>query len=313
MILYDERKHLNLDTHPHGGTRRFKEIDFSKAEQLEIQRIFKSNRNAFVFESCKFKNLDLSWIKEFSCELQFIECAFKNNSNFENIHFKNNVSFEKSEFNGITNFKNAIFIEDAIFSKIKTTGQNGNFIFSTNGQEVNKNADNYYKRLTSFEYAVFNTEVSFLKRDFGENVTFQWAKFLNKFWFTETKIGLKSNFHMLEFSDEYIQDIDKCYRILCNMLIEQGSDIAATVIKEYEKKAFDIAENGKLKFLEPTQDENNEKKWLNTKDAADFLGQEVSTLAQWRYQQKGPKFTKIAGTRQIRYLKSDLDDFLSNK
>lgn len=43
--------------------------------------------------------------------------------------------------------------------------------------------------------------------------------------------------------------------------------------------------------------------------AADYLARKVSTLRQWRFLSKGPKYYKCGG-RSIVYLKEDLDAFL---
>ena len=50
---------------------------------------------------------------------------------------------------------------------------------------------------------------------------------------------------------------------------------------------------------------------MKTKDAAEYLGVEPTTMATWRSKKAGPKYT---GSRKlIRYLKSDLDDYLDSK
>jgi excisionase family DNA binding protein len=47
---------------------------------------------------------------------------------------------------------------------------------------------------------------------------------------------------------------------------------------------------------------------LRTAEAAAFLNVQPSTLEQWRWNGKGPRFVKIG--RSVRYRQSDLDDFL---
>lgn len=42
--------------------------------------------------------------------------------------------------------------------------------------------------------------------------------------------------------------------------------------------------------------------------AADYLGMQVSTLRQWRFLSRGPRYLKIG--RNVRYLQADLDAFL---
>ena len=48
---------------------------------------------------------------------------------------------------------------------------------------------------------------------------------------------------------------------------------------------------------------------LTETDAADRLGLKVATLRAWRHQGKGPTFVRLG--RAIRYLASDIDEFLS--
>ena len=48
-----------------------------------------------------------------------------------------------------------------------------------------------------------------------------------------------------------------------------------------------------------------EVEFLTTSEAAKCLGIQASTLHQWRYLKKGPKFTRI-GSRTIRYHYKDL-------
>ncbi|MEO7270425.1 MAG: helix-turn-helix domain-containing protein [Vicinamibacterales bacterium] len=47
---------------------------------------------------------------------------------------------------------------------------------------------------------------------------------------------------------------------------------------------------------------------LTEADAADRLGLKVATLRAWRHQHRGPVFVRLG--RAIRYLASDVDDFL---
>ena len=51
---------------------------------------------------------------------------------------------------------------------------------------------------------------------------------------------------------------------------------------------------------------NNEA--LTEADAASRLGLKVATLRAWRHQQKGPAYVRLG--RAIRYLTTDLDDFV---
>lgn len=47
---------------------------------------------------------------------------------------------------------------------------------------------------------------------------------------------------------------------------------------------------------------------LNTKDAATFLSVQPSTLEQWRWNGRGPKFVKL--NRSVVYRMADLEAFL---
>lgn len=50
---------------------------------------------------------------------------------------------------------------------------------------------------------------------------------------------------------------------------------------------------------------------LCTKIAARVIGVDPRTMEQWRYQGKGPAYLKIQ--RQVRYLRDDLDAWLSGR
>jgi excisionase family DNA binding protein len=50
---------------------------------------------------------------------------------------------------------------------------------------------------------------------------------------------------------------------------------------------------------------------LTTPEAARYLNFEVSTLEQWRWNGRGPRFVKIG--RYVRYRLSDLDAFLEER
>jgi predicted DNA-binding transcriptional regulator AlpA len=47
---------------------------------------------------------------------------------------------------------------------------------------------------------------------------------------------------------------------------------------------------------------------LTEMDAASRLGLKVATLRAWRHQRRGPAFVRLG--RAVRYLPSDLDEFL---
>lgn len=57
------------------------------------------------------------------------------------------------------------------------------------------------------------------------------------------------------------------------------------------------------------------KQVLTTEEAADYLGFEVSTLKNWRYQDEGPRYIRTGdGPRGgIRYLLEDLNDWLDDR
>jgi len=48
---------------------------------------------------------------------------------------------------------------------------------------------------------------------------------------------------------------------------------------------------------------------LKEKDAASYIGFKAQTLNKWRSRKRGPAYLRIGG--KIRYLRSDLDTFLS--
>lgn len=50
---------------------------------------------------------------------------------------------------------------------------------------------------------------------------------------------------------------------------------------------------------------------MKTEAAADFLQVKPTTLEQWRWNGKGPKFIKMG--RSVRYRKSDLEEFISER
>jgi excisionase family DNA binding protein len=49
---------------------------------------------------------------------------------------------------------------------------------------------------------------------------------------------------------------------------------------------------------------------LTPKEAAEFLGIPLGTLAQWRSQRRGPPYIKLE-ERLVRYRHSDLEEYLS--
>jgi excisionase family DNA binding protein len=49
---------------------------------------------------------------------------------------------------------------------------------------------------------------------------------------------------------------------------------------------------------------------LTPKEAAEFLGIPLGTLAQWRSQRRGPPYIKLED-RLVRYRRSDLEEYLA--
>ncbi len=54
----------------------------------------------------------------------------------------------------------------------------------------------------------------------------------------------------------------------------------------------------------------NERKYLSTKEAAEYLGVAVGTLEQWRFRRKKLPFYKLA--KLVLYRKADLDAFIES-
>jgi predicted DNA-binding transcriptional regulator AlpA len=50
---------------------------------------------------------------------------------------------------------------------------------------------------------------------------------------------------------------------------------------------------------------------LKTEAAAEFLQVKPTTLEQWRWNGKGPRFCKLG--RSVRYRKSDLEEFINDR
>jgi excisionase family DNA binding protein len=51
---------------------------------------------------------------------------------------------------------------------------------------------------------------------------------------------------------------------------------------------------------------------LTPKEAAEFLGIPLGTLAQWRSQRRGPPYIKLE-ERLVRYRRSDLEEYLAGR
>lgn len=48
--------------------------------------------------------------------------------------------------------------------------------------------------------------------------------------------------------------------------------------------------------------------WMNTEEAADYLGARPGTLKNWRHRGEGPRY-HVINRRLVRYHESDLDAF----
>lgn len=55
---------------------------------------------------------------------------------------------------------------------------------------------------------------------------------------------------------------------------------------------------------------NIERKSLTPKEVSEIYGLPVGTLANWRYQRRGPKY-HIVGKRKILYFVKELEEFLT--
>ena len=59
------------------------------------------------------------------------------------------------------------------------------------------------------------------------------------------------------------------------------------------------------------QEANTQNKLLTTKQAADLLGLQPTTLEQWRWTGRGPRFVKL--NRACRYRITDLESFMEER
>ena len=56
---------------------------------------------------------------------------------------------------------------------------------------------------------------------------------------------------------------------------------------------------------------NQNQKWLNTIEAAGYIGLKAGTLEVWRSQGKGPRYVKLG--RRVVYETKDLDAFAASR
>ena len=54
-----------------------------------------------------------------------------------------------------------------------------------------------------------------------------------------------------------------------------------------------------------------QKRFLNSEEAADYLGLQRTTLEAWRCRGGGPRFVKLG--RAVRYRQADLDDWIESR
>jgi len=93
--------------------------------------------------------------------------------------------------------------------------------------------------------------------------------------------------------------------------LKEAIEIRSTIAKNENALWQKISEALQLylihqgKIKEGTSD--NSKGYLNTKQAAEYLGLKYGTLHGWRFNGTGPKYIKMGGA--VRYRIDDLEDF----
>ena len=60
--------------------------------------------------------------------------------------------------------------------------------------------------------------------------------------------------------------------------------------------------------MNPRATRSDTTRALTEREVAELLGLSVATLRAWRHRGKGPRFLRLG--RSVRYLPSDLDDFV---
>lgn len=232
MKTYNKEQHFDLYYFKEKEVAFFDTLDFSDVTSEEIRAIIECGVPEVEFYQCIFKDLDLSKI-EFLNTISFSDCQFIGNTTFEGCHFVENISFDRSLFNGVANFNNVRFEKALSFDRIRTKPANGGY-FYFRGDEV-KTGRNYYANSLNLRGAYFETEVSFLGREFIGETYFSGTTFANKFWFTDCDIGLKTNISP-KFECDGIKDIDMCYRILKDALMRRGYIAQSREIERLEEK-----------------------------------------------------------------------------
>ena len=304
---YNKEKHFDLRYFQAKGEAFFDTLDFSEASRDDILEIITSNVPDIEFYQCTFKDLDLSE-SVFNQKTSFFSCQFNGNTSFEKCVFRENAQFDNSVFNGVANFNNVIFNKELSFRQIHTKPAKGGY-FYFRGDEV-KTGQSYYPNSLNMHKAYFETEVSFLGREFIGETWFDGTVFANKFWFTDSDIGLKTNISP-KFECDGIKNINMCYRILKDALIRRGYTIQSREIERLEAKILekqskenDLSPDNKTK---PKATSN----LLTTEEAADYLKLKPNTLERWRsqYPNRLP-FVKIG--RTVKYRLEDLQAYISD-
>ena len=283
----------------------FDTLDFSDISNEEIKAIINYGFPEVEFYQCIFKDLDLSGT-EFYPKLSFTQCEFSGNTNFEKCVFHNYTSFAHSVFNGITNFNNVIYDKDLSFQHIHTKPAKGGY-FYFRGDEVRTRAK-YSLHNINFQYANFETEVSFLGNQFLGHTFFNGAKFRNKFWFTDVDFGSKVDINV-KFDCDGFKDIDMCFRILKDALMRKNYTLQSRAIERLEEKIRQ-KQSRESNLLDDKPEIKQSSNLLTTEEAAEYLKLKPNTLERWRtqYPDRLP-FVKIG--RTVKYRLEDLQAFIS--
>ena len=308
--IFNEDKHFDLSKCLIKKQAFFDNIDFSETYPEKIKDILTSGIEDVEFYQCIFKDLNLE-NSSFNDKISFFECLFKGNTKFSDSSFANKVSFQGSTFDGIAELNNIEFSEGVSFEKIHTRPARGYFYFRGDKKEPHSG---YYKNEMSFNGAVFESEVSFFGQRFSDTVKFSDITFMNKFWFTNANLGMKSSFRRLNFRCDGIKDIDDCFRIFRERLESSYHKLEAEKILDIERRLYNKSEDSKN--ILPSKAENKPKQHnsnlLTTEEAAEYLQIKPNTLEVWRSQDPGKvPFVKVG--RNVRYRLEDLQAFISKK
>lgn len=304
---YNPAKHFDLSYFRSKGEAFFDSLDFSQTGIDDIKAILDSGIPDIEFYQCVFKELDLSETV-FQNKITFSGCQFNGNTSFERCAFLENASFLQSVFNGIANFNNVTFEKELSFEQIRAKPAKGGY-FYFRGDEV-KTGKNYYPNSLNMHKAYFETEVSFLGREFIGETWFNGVTFANKFWFTDSDICLKTNISP-KFECDGIKNIDMCYRILKDALIRRGYTIQSREIERLEAKILEkqSKESDLLPDNKATVKQNSNL--LTTEEAAEYLKLKPNTLERWRSQFPNRlPFVKIG--RTVKYRLEDLQAYISD-